>query len=158
MYHLRLIKGLSYTGAVRATKKEPDVYTDDEAIAQGAVASGYFELLQDPESAQTVNDEALPPDLVPEGDGESGEDEEDGEDGDDEDQPLDFTPGDEEDEIPRKVTPDFETLSAMTKAELIAYANERGIDLAGCRTKEDILGAISVAFGGSYTMIDLQHE
>lgn len=43
MYHLRLIKGLSYHGVVSATKKSPDVYTDDEAVYAAAIASGYFE-------------------------------------------------------------------------------------------------------------------
>jgi hypothetical protein len=46
-YHLRLIKALSYAGAVSATREHPDTYTDDEAIAQAAVASGYFELVDD---------------------------------------------------------------------------------------------------------------
>lgn len=41
-YHLRLAKGLSYTGEVCATKKEPDVYTDDVAVAKRAIESGYF--------------------------------------------------------------------------------------------------------------------
>ena len=52
--------------------------------------------------------------------------------------------------------PDFEVLAAMSKAELIAYAENHEIELKGCRTKDDILGAISVFYGGSYTMIDLQ--
>lgn len=43
MYHLRLIKGLSYHGVVSATAKHPDVYTDDEAVYAAALASGYFE-------------------------------------------------------------------------------------------------------------------
>ena len=42
MYHLRLIKALSYDGAVSATREHPDTYTEVEAIAQEAVASGYF--------------------------------------------------------------------------------------------------------------------
>lgn len=42
MYHLRLIKGLSYSGAVSATKANPDVYTDDEVKYQRAMESGYF--------------------------------------------------------------------------------------------------------------------
>ena len=56
MYHLKLIKALSYTGVVNATVKKPDVYVDDKATADAAVATGYFELLgkakeqeQDPE-------------------------------------------------------------------------------------------------------------
>lgn len=52
--------------------------------------------------------------------------------------------------------PDYEALSEMTKAELTAYAEENGIDISECKTKADILKAISVANGGSSTMIDLQ--
>ena len=40
MYHLRLIKALSYTGLVSATQKNPDTFTEDKAIADDAVASG----------------------------------------------------------------------------------------------------------------------
>lgn len=47
MFHLRLVKALSYTGVVSATKKEPDVFTEDKAIAEMAVASGYFKLVED---------------------------------------------------------------------------------------------------------------
>ncbi len=45
MYHLKLIKALSYTGAVTATAKKPNVFVEDEATANAAVASGYFELV-----------------------------------------------------------------------------------------------------------------
>lgn len=116
MYHLRLCKALSYTGIVSATKKEPDVYTEDKAVAEKAVASGYFELV-----------------------GDSGEPEAAG-------------GQEEENEV------DYEGLSGMTKAELTAYAAERGISLEGCTTKADMLEAISIAHGGSPTMIDLQKE
>lgn len=47
MYHLRLIKALSYTGLVSATQKNPDTFTEDKAIADDAVASGYFTLVED---------------------------------------------------------------------------------------------------------------
>lgn len=48
MYHLKLIKALSYHGIVIATKENPDVYTDDEAVANAAVASGFFKLEESP--------------------------------------------------------------------------------------------------------------
>lgn len=54
--------------------------------------------------------------------------------------------------------PDYEALSEMTKAELVSYAENNGIDIEGCKTKADILEAISVANGGSYTMMELQEE
>lgn len=47
MYHLRLCKALSYTGVVSATRKEPDVFTEDKAIADKAIASGYFQLVEE---------------------------------------------------------------------------------------------------------------
>lgn len=48
MYHLKLIKSLSYHGIVKATKENPDVYTDDEEVADAAVATGFFELAESP--------------------------------------------------------------------------------------------------------------
>lgn len=47
MFHLKLIKSLSYAGIVTATKKKPDVYVEDEATAKAAVASGYFAIVED---------------------------------------------------------------------------------------------------------------
>lgn len=45
MYHIRLCKGLSYYGVVSATRKEPDVFVENKATADAAVASGYFQLM-----------------------------------------------------------------------------------------------------------------
>lgn len=50
MYHLKLIKGASYTGIVSATAKNPDVYTDSKAKADAAVASGFFVLVEEPKA------------------------------------------------------------------------------------------------------------
>lgn len=47
MFHLKLTKGLSYTGIVKATKKSPDVFVKDKATADAAVATGYFELVSE---------------------------------------------------------------------------------------------------------------
>ena len=55
MYHLRLKKALSYNGIVSATRKNPDVYTEDEATAQAAVVSGYFDLVEDTQPASDHN-------------------------------------------------------------------------------------------------------
>lgn len=114
MYHLKLIKGRSYNGNLSATRQRPDVYTDDEAAALAAVASGFFRLVE--EGASSINSE----------------------------------------NVTVEEAPDFDAFAAMSKAELIAYAENHEIELKGCRTKDDILGAISVFYGGSYTMIDLQ--
>ena len=51
MYHLRLKKALSYNGVVSATRKNPDVYTEDEAAVNAALASGYFDLVEDTQPA-----------------------------------------------------------------------------------------------------------
>lgn len=64
MYHLKLIKGLSYKGIVEATKTKPDVYTADKATADEAVASGYFRLLENEseersDSAAEVNGKVI---------------------------------------------------------------------------------------------------
>ncbi len=47
MYHLKLITGLSYCGVVEATQKKPDVFVEDKATADAAVATGYFKLVGD---------------------------------------------------------------------------------------------------------------
>lgn len=44
-YHLKLKKALSYYGIVKATQEHPDVFVEDEATANAAVASGYFRLV-----------------------------------------------------------------------------------------------------------------
>ena len=46
----------------------------------------------------------------------------------------------------------------MSDDELKALVEKKGIDLTGCETREDALEAISVALGGSYTMLDLMRE
>lgn len=57
MYHLRLKKALSYTGVVSATQAKPDVFVEDKAIANAAVATGYFRLIESGEEtmAQTAH-------------------------------------------------------------------------------------------------------
>ena len=45
MYHLKLVKGLSYNGVVSASQKNPDVYVLEETLANQAVATGYFKLV-----------------------------------------------------------------------------------------------------------------
>lgn len=129
MYHLRLIKALSYSGVVSATRKHPDVYTKDKAIADAAVATGYFAIVAELEATPSGPTIKPPADAeLPEPDGTEG------------------------------IIPDYEELSRQTKAELTAYAQARGISIDGCKTKADILEAISAACGGSYTMMELQKE
>lgn len=42
MYHIRLIKGRSYTGAVNASRSRPDIFTEDKEKYASAMRSGYF--------------------------------------------------------------------------------------------------------------------
>jgi len=46
MYRLKLIKALSYKGVVEATRKKPNVFVEDKNVADAAVATGYFKLLE----------------------------------------------------------------------------------------------------------------
>lgn len=131
MYHLKLIKGLSYCNSdVKATADKPDVFVEDEGIAQAAVSSGYFVRLNEPEGG-----EMLPSDI-------------------------------ENEEVPDEEVPDedkagksFDTeLAAKTVVELKAFAIEHDIDISACKNKGEILKTISVALGGSETMIELQRD
>lgn len=47
MYHLKLTKALSYTGIIKATRKNPDVFVEDKATADAAVATGYFKVVEE---------------------------------------------------------------------------------------------------------------
>ena len=44
MFHLRLCKGLSYMGIVRATKAEPDIYVPEEEKAK-ALVNEYLDIV-----------------------------------------------------------------------------------------------------------------
>lgn len=68
-YHLKLTKALSYFGVVKATKKNPDVFVEDKATADEAVATGYFKLVEgeeapeppkDPEPGKTLDEMTVP--------------------------------------------------------------------------------------------------
>ena len=60
-YHLRLSRGLSYDGIVSATKARPDVFVEDKAAAEQAVATGYFTLVSGPAKAQSPDPEPSAP-------------------------------------------------------------------------------------------------
>lgn len=174
MYHLRLCKALSYDGEVSATRQSPDVYVEDKATADRAVATGYFALIGSTAEAPPRSEKGhldkdqlkdcklddlkkLAADIGVDTSGlkkkqefidaicaeEVGFDPEDGH-------------KDEADETENH--PDYEKLEKMTKEELAAFAKENGVDISGCESKEDILTTISMAFGGSATMMELQKE
>lgn len=60
MYHLKLMKALSFTGIVTATKKNPDVFLEDKATADAAVATGYFKLIEEAEEPPEGGEEKEP--------------------------------------------------------------------------------------------------
>ena len=60
MYHLKLMKALSYCGVVEATKKNPDVFLEDKATADAAVATGYFKLIEEAEEPPEGGEEKEP--------------------------------------------------------------------------------------------------
>lgn len=111
-YHLKLVKGLSYHGVISATVKNPDVYTDDKAIADKAVNTGYFEVVDN----DTYNEES---DI-------------DAVSGDNNDELFNF-----DDE--NNSTEDF---GSYTVKELRAYAKEHNIDISHCENKADYINAI----------------
>ena len=166
MYHLKLCKGLSYYGmggALKATRRQPDAYTEDKATAVSAVASGFFKLIEEGEA----------PDFLPTGEAPGHLDP----------KQLDSMTIPELKKLAAEMgvdikgrrdksaiiaaiaaakasapTFDAEALAVMSDDELKALVEEKGIDLTGCNTREDALEAISVALGGSYTMLDLMRE
>ncbi len=54
MFKLKLIKGLSYSGIVSATSKNPYVTVDNEETALAAVETGYFKIV---ERSENIPDE-----------------------------------------------------------------------------------------------------
>lgn len=124
MYHLRLIKGKSYWGIVKASENSPDVYVPEKSQADRLLASGHYVMIGS--SGDLGGD--MPQDRCM--DTDNAEDEynmfEDvygGEDAEDGIHPVTW-------------------MQDKTKAELIEYAEQNGIDVAGCRTKNDITDRI----------------
>lgn len=164
MYHLKLCKGLSYSnGKVTATKQRPDVFVDDKAAADVALSSGYFKLVGQQETPEFppagevlghLDREQLESMTVPDLKKLAGE------------MGVDIKGLKDKAAIIDAIVAvevsapafDAEALAAMSDEELKALVEEKGIDLTGCQTREDALEAISVALGGSYTMLDLMRE
>ena len=166
MYHLKLCKGLSYYGmggALKATRQQPDVLTEDKAIADAAVASGFFKLVGEGEAPgfpppgevlghlDPAQLESMTIPNLKKLAGEMG---------------VDIQGLKAKGDIIAAIVAaqvsapafDAEALAAMSDDELKALVEKKGIDLTGCETREDALEAISVALGGSYTMLDLMRE
>ena len=114
MFHLRLCRGLSYLGIVRATKAEPDVYVQEEEKANALVASGYFEMVTSgAEKDQPFTGGTSETDSIEDMFGEEVEEE-------------------------VQEDPELMELQKKSKSELIGYAGQNGIDITGCKTKDDI--------------------
>lgn len=166
MYHLKLCKGLSYYGmggALKATRQQPDVLTEDKAIADAAVASGFFKLVGEGEAPGFpppgevlghLDPAQLESMTIPDLKKLAGE------------MGVDTKGLKAKGDIIAAIVAvqvsapafDAEALAAMSDEELKALVEEKGIDLTGCETREDALEAISAALGGSYTMLDLMRE
>ena len=153
MYHLRLIKGLSYDGAVRASAGAPDVFTDDPDKYTAAMKSGYFEAVSVPQQAveksENSSNEMLTGHLDPAQLSDMDEEEL-------KKLASDMglnTDGLDKDGLIAAITAekvlapahDAEPvdLSKLKVDELKAYAEERGVVLTGCSTKAAILQKIS---------------
>lgn len=120
MFHLKLIKGKSYWGIVCASESKPDVYVPEKAQADQLLKSGYFMLVDNPgkEMEKTSAEETAADVAEDAGEMFTGEDEESNEDS--------------------VIT----ELQRKSKAELVAYAEQNGIDITGCKTKDNILSCI----------------
>ena len=112
MYHLRLIKGKSYWGIVKASEKEPDVFVPEKEKADRLVKTGFFTLVG--EEAEQEVEQKNPDDM----------------------ECTELFSDEAVDEPQEK--PIIMELQGMTKAELAEYADKKGIDITGCKTKDDI--------------------
>lgn len=118
MVRIKLLKGLSYSGIITATKKSPYVTTDEDT-AKEAVATGYFELVIDEAASDTSAENT------------ARYQKDDDDDPDDDDN---LTPADKEKEQ--------KPISKMTKPELEAYAEKNGIDISSCNNNEERIALI----------------
>jgi len=161
-YRIKLIRGLSYTGfggKVKATRKNPIAVVESKAIANAAVASGFFKLVEEMDEASLLTGHFGPERL-------GGMDTKElkalavqmGIDTKGMKAKKDFIAAITAAAATSKPPFDAEELTAMSDEELAAFAKEHNIDLTGCQTREDGLAAICAAMGGSYTMLDLMKE
>lgn len=131
--HLRLIKGLSYDGVVRASAAHPDVFVDDPEKYTALLESGYFEALPD---AYTVTGH-LDTGFLSEMDEEQLDKLAD-------DMGADTTGKDKAEVVAAVAEEPVEVpdISKMKLDELKEFAEDNGIDLTGCTTKASILQKI----------------
>lgn len=118
MYHLKLVKGLSYLGIVTATKENPDVYVESAETADNLVDSGYFKYVGQSDDEKSQEEDASGADA------EMGFEEEETAD----------------DEVVKPS--EKEKFSEMNMEDLKGYAKVYGIDLSGCSKKAEIIKRI----------------
>lgn len=119
MYRLKLIKGRTYWGAgVKASQEKPFVEVETIEHAEKLVKTGYFAM---DESVQTSNSGGV---------NVADEEDEEG---------FDFSVEDEEAAEEDSVLAE---LQKKKKDELVKYASEHGIDITGCKTRDDIISKI----------------
>ena len=131
MYHLKLVKELSFTGIVTATKKNPDVFVEDKATADAAVATGYFMLIEEAEEPT-----------------EGGEDKEPGEGG------VDKEPGKKLEEM---TVPELETFAAYNGISLKGISKKADI-IAKLKEELGVAETENEVDYGSPTMTELQGQ
>lgn len=170
MYHLRLVKALSYTGyGFSVTKKKPDVHTEDSSVAEALAATGYFQLIEgigelhssggQPDNGEN-EDEPIPDGIMPDGENGAGDP-----------IPDEMTPGNDEsgeDSTPPEEKPKGKTLDEMSRAELETFATYKNVSVKGLPKKADIVAKLREVLGpeetsgvieyGSPTMAELQQE
>jgi len=136
--HLRLIKGLSYDGVVRASAAHPDVFVDDPEKYTALLESGYFEALPD---AYTVTGHLDT--------GFLGEMDEEKLDKLADDMGVDTTGKDKAEVVAAVAEEPVEVpdISKMKLDELKEFAEDNGIDLTGCKRFVKITGTVSFTGG-----------
>ena len=171
-HRLRLVKGLSYSGAVYATRKDPYVAVWDGERYRAAMASGYFEevsvlgnmnITEDGDkTAASMGSAALPaPTETPMQADIAGTIEDMGVllDGLGQEEPsilqaimdetaqaeVSMQQGIGQADGGKEGMATGNPIGRMTLEELKAYANVGGIDISGLRKKDDILAAVKAA-------------
>lgn len=118
MYRLRLIKGKTYWGIVKASAEQPIVEVKEKEAADRLVESGYF-VLEVAKCEQTENVLSA-----------------------DESENTEYFEDMFSEETEEKEMPFFTELQEKTKVQLVEHAEQRGIDIAGCKTKDDYIQRI----------------
>lgn len=116
MFHLKLIKGKSYWGIVCASESKPDVYVPEKAQADQLLKSGFFMLVDNPGKEM---EKASAKEMAVDTDEDTGE----------------MFAGEDETSSEDSVITE---LQRKSKAELVTYAEQNGIDITGCKTKDNI--------------------